>query len=121
MPAVVPVSGKVTMDGEPLAHVIVTFRPMSSKDNPNPGRSSSALTDNDGRFSLAIGPKQTGATVGKNAVTIYTALTGDEPPGAGSKRKAKREKIPKQYNVESTLTFEVPRGGTAEANFALVR
>ena len=95
------VSGKVTLDGKPLARAGVTFQPIGSKDNLNPGEGSAAKTDDNGEYTLVlVFQAKKGAVVGKHRVEISTK-PGD-PQGT-----QKRE-------------FEVPEGGTKEANFALV-
>jgi hypothetical protein len=115
---IAPVSGRVTLDGQPAAHVRVTFQPLGSAENPNPGPGSYAVTDADGHYALTvIGTNRRGAIVGKHRVSIQSshgpsAEFPDAPP-----KPAKP--IPKQYNKESTLQFDVPRGGTTTADFAL--
>ena len=51
-PKFAPVSGVVTLDGKPYAKAVVSFQPIGTADNPNPGRGSSAYTDENGRFVL---------------------------------------------------------------------
>lgn len=117
---IAPVSGRVTMDGKPLVNAMIIFEPIS--DDPNPGPGSKARTDSDGRFTLEqLSGDKIGAMVGKHRVMI-TAYDGDadEIPSSGSDMKPFRKKIVgDEYNVNSNLTFEVPPGGSSEANFNL--
>jgi hypothetical protein len=115
---VAPVSGQVTLDGEPVANARVTFQPLGSADNPNPGPGSYGITGADGRYQLTqVGTNRSGAVVGPHRVSIQSsrganAASPDAPP-----RSSKL--IPKEYNTASTLRFDVPKGGTTAADFAL--
>jgi hypothetical protein len=115
---VAPVSGRVTLDGLPAAHVRVTFQPLGSAENRNPGPGSYAVTDADGRYALTqVGTKRSGAIVGRHRVAIRSsngpsAEFPDAPPKA-------EKPIPKEYNKESTLELDVPKGGTSAADFKL--
>jgi len=110
---VVPVSGRITFDGQPLADAIVLFQPI--RGTANPGTGSIGRTDADGRFVLRqIQPDRRGALVGWHHVTILAA-----PKGAASETSAEKEPIPKSYNVESELGCCVPSGGCSDADFAL--
>jgi hypothetical protein len=103
----VPVSGRVTMDGKPLAKVQVQFQPSGGTlKKPAVGRGSIATTDEDGKFNLRVDPKQSGAVAGPHRVAI-------------SKQIAQIETIPNKFNSNSTLTFDVPPEGTAAADFEL--
>ena len=117
---IVPVSGRVTLGDKPLSNATIIFQPLT--DDPNPGPGSQAKTDRDGRFTLQLlsGDKK-GALTGKHRITIM-AYEGDtdEIPSSGSDNKVFRKRIiPDEYNVNSKLTFDVPAGGTTEANFDL--
>src|SRR5262245_49156908 len=115
---IVPVSGRVTLDGKPLVNATVVFQPISDEKNPGPG--SSGKTDKDGRFTLELTTgKESGALVGLHKVSI-TAYEGDgEVPSSGSDIVFRKALLPDEYNAKSKLTFDVPAGGTPEANFDL--
>jgi hypothetical protein len=106
------VSGRVTMDGEPLANATVSF--VHSE-----GPSSFGRTDADGRYTLeTVADGEGGALVGTHVVRINVSDGGDAesdelvtPPEAAL--------IPAHYNTESDLTFDVSSGGSNEANFGL--
>ena len=111
-----PVSGRITVNGNPLANASVTFAPVGGKDNQEPGPSSAAITDADGRYSLRlIGQEGRGAMIGKHKVRIALQeeldTTTDEP--------VKLKQLPLHYNGQTKLEFDVPAGGTESANFDL--
>jgi hypothetical protein len=117
---IVPVSGVVKLNDQPLPNATVVFEPDSQEKEPGPG--SSAITDSEGRYSLnlATGAKA-GAVIGKHKVSI-TAYDGDPNavPSSGSDMKVSAKPlVPAEYNVKSTLTFDVPASGTDQANFNL--
>jgi hypothetical protein len=118
---VAPVSGKVTLDGKPLK-AWVHFAPMGSKENPNPGPTSHGQSDAQGNYELSIDPEHRGSVVGKSRVYIRSAnpaeSEGAQQRDAGGPRLPK-DKVPRKYNEETTLTFTVPEGGTDQANFEL--
>jgi hypothetical protein len=115
---IVPVSGRVTLGKRPVANATVIFQPLSEEPNPGPG--SQGKTDREGRFTLQLMTKdRKGALVGRHRVSI-TAYEGDEDvPSSGSDMVFRKRLIPSEYNVKSKLTFEVPAGGTSEADFDL--
>jgi hypothetical protein len=116
-----PVSGRVTLNGKPLAKAWVHFAPAASKGNDSPGPTAHGETDADGRFKLIVDPDHPGAVVGRHRVFISTLelarRPGGDVPDAGA--KAGRDKVPARYNQETKLTFEVPAAGTDAANFDL--
>jgi hypothetical protein len=111
----VAVSGKVTLDGKALPNAIVTFQP----DKANPGPISEGKTDANGQYTLKSTTKDVqGAVVGKHKVSI-SASEGDPGEAAGANPKPRVERIPAKYNSQTTLTFDVPSGGTSKADFEL--
>jgi len=112
---VVPVSGVVTFNDEPLEGATVTFLPMNTKAMEAP--SSFAKTDEDGRFELQTAAGESGAMTGKHKVKI-TKTTGDEDEEDDSVLEFEHL-LPVKYNQETELTFDVPKEGTDEANFDL--
>jgi len=119
-PKVVQVSGRVTLDGQPLAKARVEFQPIGSTDNPNPGAGSFGITDADGRYTLTLmaSPPRPGAVVATHRVVIRAK----PPAGAtdeASTGKAPGEPVPAKYNTDSALKFPVPSGGTDKADFEL--
>lgn len=126
--AAVPVSGMVTVNGLPLENVAVNFTPIAAEGAEGPG--SSGVTDAEGRFSLkTIGERRAnGAVVGKHRVTLSEGgIEGTNldpysdptlsPQEVASRLAQFRFKLPPAAR-DGTLTFEVPPGGTSEANFS---
>jgi len=113
-----PVSGRITMDGEPLANVSVTFQPIVETGQvEDTGGGSFGKTDEEGNYSLEfVATGETGAVVGKHRVSISTP----QPEEAQQDDAFEFEDpIPARYNTHTELTFEVPPDGTEEADFAL--
>jgi hypothetical protein len=109
-PKVVPVSGLVTMDGKPLANADVTFTPTEAGPANTPPAESSARTDGEGRYTLkTIKDKRDGAVVGKHKVRISLIERGGTIVN----------KVPAEYNKDTTLTCDVPAEGKKDADFKL--
>lgn len=112
---IVPVSGVVTLDGKPVEGASVNFTP----EKPESAGAGGAYgkTDSQGRYSLktVIGDKP-GTVAGKYKVTIsLSRATPNNPDGP------EKELIPTKYNAKSDLTFDVPPGGTDQADFTLTK
>jgi hypothetical protein len=122
----VPVSGTVTLNGQPYRHATVEFDPISTKDNPTPGRGSIGHTDDNGHFSLKAVDGHHGAAVGRHHVRIKTPysikLKGYEVWDSAQNKfvKADHDPIPPEWNYHTKQQFEVPPGGTDAANFNIV-
>jgi hypothetical protein len=101
-PQIAPVTGRVTLDGEPLQNADVLFQPDGSKP-PSAGRA-----DSNGHYELAYKRGVMGGTVGSNTVqiTISSDVVSDPP------------NIPARYNTASELKKEV-KSGPNEINFEL--
>ncbi len=112
-----PVSGIVTLDGEPLSEGVINFQPMAGK-KVNVGPGSNARTDAQGRFVLNTTDDQLGAIVGKHRVRIYS-FSPESPRVDDTDSEPPSERVPERYNYRSNLTFEVSAEGTSEANFEL--
>ncbi len=64
-----PVSGQVTLDGEPVENATVTFTPIGGASELGPG--STGRTDAAGNYSLElVGEESPGAIVGTHRVTM---------------------------------------------------
>jgi hypothetical protein len=116
----------VTLDGKPYGKAVVSFQPLATEGNPNPGRGSSAYTDESGRFVLESEHRARGAVVGKHRVRIMTRgndVVGQSPEGGtpdGAPPRKELDPIPPEWNALSQVEFEVPRGGTDKANFDIL-
>ena len=96
MPDVAPVTGTVTLNGEPLAGASVIFQSES-------GHSAMGTTDSTGSYQLTAPGNQKGAVIGLNKVKINSKLDG--PPGPNWK-----DPIPARYNSKSELSAQVNPG-----------
>ncbi|MEL7497055.1 MAG: hypothetical protein AAFN77_05555 [Planctomycetota bacterium] len=146
---VVPVSGTVTINGEPAAGVKIVYYPKGTEANPAPGPYSSATSGADGKYSLVTRDGETGAIVGDHRVAIEMNDGGegvtqemlDEAKGEmeenqsdGDKEsfdKARKRylrmkkqmekvaKIPKEYMDGKTISVTVGKSGTDTADIDL--
>lgn len=137
-PARQAVSGRVTLDGRPLAAGAILFAPTGGTTGPK-----AAGPIKDGRFAL---PAEEGPVVGRQAVEIWPASTepieptepaervaspaapetaaahagaghGASPTGGGAVEP--NLTIPERYNVHTTLTVEVRAAGPNDFPFDL--
>jgi hypothetical protein len=92
LPELGRVRGTVTLDGKPLAGVIVTFL-------PDAGRPAVANTDSKGNYDLMYTHDVKGATVGPNTVRV---LWPDGVAGTAA--------IPDKYGANSELKTDVKPG-----------
>jgi hypothetical protein len=116
-----PVSGKVTLDGVPLANAAVSFSPIAEKGSIDAGPGSVGKTNDKGEYTLEASTGSSGAQVGMHRVSI-TLLEGQAGDGdARAPRGGKQlvNKVPRKYSDPSELTFDVPSGGTNKADFPL--
>jgi hypothetical protein len=121
---VAKVSGRVTLDGKPLAKAYITFVPMATKENIAPGPTAMDITDAEGRYTLTVDKDTPGAVVNKCRIfitTLYgTRPANDEDGGRPQMHLRKlKDRVPEKYNLKTELTFDVPPGGTDQANFNL--
>lgn len=123
-----PVSGHVTLDGEPVTKAWIQFRPEGTG-----GITASGAMIEDGSYSV---PRSEGLIPGNYQVIITKAEAPDAaatatapvpngPAGAVKLKKATspfgfaKQLIPAQYNVKSTLTAKVVEGQTNSFDFPL--
>jgi hypothetical protein len=114
-PKLVPVEGRVTLDGQPVREMLINFQPVGD----NPGTGAHAMTDADGRFALLDTRGGTGAYPGEYKVSFYPPLgrkkEGD--PSTDVVTDGSKSGLPKVYldADRSPLRATVPAGGgTAE-------
>lgn len=117
---VAPVSGVVTLNGKPLENAAVRFSPQRKPGETLVGPGSLGITDGSGKFVAKTHAGQRGAVVGPHVVSISTY---DErlvdPENSDRIEVVSKERVPQRYRSPSELTFEVPNGGSEEANFDL--
>jgi hypothetical protein len=108
----VPVSGRVTLKGQPLADVAINFSPMTGGDN---AYAAYGKTDKDGRYKLKLVENgQAGATAGPNRVMLNESTGLAESDGGGP---AVVLKLPPKAR-DGTMTIDVPATGTDTADFS---
>jgi hypothetical protein len=125
-----PVSGAVTVGGQPLPKAGVTFTPIKG------GRPAWATTDDQGRFELTTFQAGDGALVGEHIVTVAEPDTDApivpknadaevaslyaEMPTQPQRKKRKGALDPKFASRDTSgLTFTVKASGTNVADFNL--
>ena len=86
-----PVSGIVTVDGEPVADLTIVFYPKSTDENPAPGPFSMGKTDSEGKFTLVSRDGKPGAVVGPHRVGFE--LPGDMDEEAVGEAEAEYEEL----------------------------
>jgi hypothetical protein len=93
-PELAPVSGHVTLNGQPLENADVTFQPDEAKSP------SVARTDKDGHYELGYKRGVLGGLVGRHTVriTVSPEVVRNAPH------------LAPQFNTQSTLTREVKAG-----------
>ena len=137
--SIAPVSGKVTVAGTPVEGIRLVFSPTLADGENDPGPWSSALTNAAGEYSLETRYKDSGAVVGKHTVSFVYDDIGNIDTFKELRREAKqegdqvalaaaekdiadyvaRQKTRPKSSGDYTETFDVPVGGTKEANFDL--
>jgi len=116
---VAPVSGRVTLDGKPLAGVHVSFEPIAPEGKLDAGGGSYAITDADGKYKLLmVDGERPGAVVGKHRVQ-FTARSQVPDDVDLPVRPPPSVTVPDKFSRNSTLTFDVPAGGAPDADFKL--
>ena len=137
----VPVSGTITMDGEPLEGAEVVFAPQQISGQVDVGPASVGITDANGKYVLKTSKGELGAFVASHTVAIkMNVLDEGELAAVSSKAfqenknitrdeiRAVREKarqemmnrtpIPESYNRNSILKIKIEKA-TETANFEL--
>jgi hypothetical protein len=95
-PEIAAVSGRVTLDGQPLGGVSVVFE-------SDRGVLSFGNTDDEGRYTVSYIRSAKGAGLGRNVVRIRTPMMGPASP-------LRKDRIPSIYNTASTLAVDVAKG-----------
>ncbi len=114
-PDLAPVSGTVTLDGQPLADAHVSFQPVQD-DVGEMAMGSYGTTAADGSYRLRlVDPDAPGATAGMHRVRIHMALPED---ALREDSPLSVDRLPVRYR-DGTLTFQVPAEGTESADFHL--
>lgn len=117
----VPVSGVVSLNGQPIANVVVHFQPVSgAAADPMFSPSSHGITDGEGRYKLEWSDGS-GAIVGEHVVTLMYKDPNERWPDDFVDEKGNERPVEFKLPFEArdgTLRFTVPQGGTGQADFA---
>ncbi len=106
---VAPVSGTVTLDGNPLEQASVLFQPAGG------GRPSFGVTDEDGRYTLNYNMHEGGAEVGECTVSISTRLqAGGDGENYEDDSKVLPERVPAKYAKEPIVVTVEPKTNTID-------
>jgi hypothetical protein len=109
-PAALPVSGTVTLHGQPLDQGFIEFSPLDES-----GLMSGAQILN-GQYSV---PAEQGLSAARYQVRITSseggAVVGDEPPGEST--ITAKERIPPEFNINSQQEVEVKDSGENKFDF----
>jgi hypothetical protein len=108
-PQIAPVSGRVTLDGKPLAAAEVKFEPQS-------GRASHGRTNENGEYQMRYTRDQMGALVGEHTVRILSATELTLPNG---KFELRPQMVPPRYNTQTELHSQVKAGQNNRFDFDL--
>lgn len=109
------VSGTVLFKGQPLDQGRIHFAPAGK------GPTESGATIENGNFTI---PRDTGLVPGTYKVSVFSydqkgaKVQSEEIPGEPSNTQFK-ERIPAKYNVQTTLTAEVKKGGSNVFEFKI--
>src|SRR5438874_9903900 len=106
----VPVSGKVTVNGKPLAKAEVSFQPIAAEGSVDAGIGSNGITNEQGQFTLKAATGQDGAVVGKHRVRI-SLLNPITDSDVRVRPGRMDNQVPARYNADTKCTVEVPAGG----------
>ncbi len=112
-PAIVSVSGTVTLNDLPLPHAEISFIPMEPGLDGN--YIATAITDENGFYTLVL-PAKPGAVVGVNKVTVTDGPLPDEARGQDGESQMiasrflaslKNRPIPTSYGLASQTSLSV--------------
>jgi len=109
----VPVTGAVTMNGQPVNQAEVIFTPAK-------GRVASGVTDDGGKFALSTNKAGDGAVPGEHVVSIGEYYPpGKPPPMSGGPPP----RVPRKYTdmTQTSLRAKVERGKTNDFKFELTK
>ena len=119
---VAPVSGRVTLDGQPLAGAHVSFQPQEGGGDSGSGAGSGSygVTAADGTYVLRLAQgDRPGAVVGKHRVEINMRNESDDDSDRHGQPPRLAKVIPARYNLRTELSCDVPPSGKSDANFEL--
>jgi hypothetical protein len=117
-PPTAPVTGRVSLNQKPLAGVHVSFQPAGgSAASAVAGVGSVGITDEQGRYQLrTIDSDLPGAVIGHHVVRLTAKELREK--GKDDASPVRKNPLPPQ-SLDGSLHFDVPAGGTDQANFDL--
>jgi hypothetical protein len=95
------VTGRVTLDGQPVQNAEVEFTPVSGNRVPSLGE-----TDADGRYIMRFSTTRDGVMLGTNRVRVRSG----QPIIVGGKDLGAREVVPARYHSKTDLERKVVEG-----------
>ncbi len=111
-PALGTVTGKVTLDGQPVARLVITYIPEGSGGSPSYG-----VTNAQGEYTMEFTPDKKGAAIGKHQVTVEPGNPMTDENGKPLPDQPV-VKVPGKYRRPGELTAEV-KSGANTINFEL--
>jgi len=116
----VPVSGNITVNGNPTGNVLLTFVPQGDTK----GNGGSGTTDSTGRYEVTTPQGQKGLLPGKYKVVASRRLNPDgSPPDPNTPpiESNARETLPAKYSDENKteLTLNIAAGDKRSFDFAV--
>ena len=115
-----PVTGTVTLDGQPLANGVISFNPVGERMAGGDQVSGGAQITG-GKFTI---PRETGLVPGNYNVTINAASQSERTKpaqaGGGKPSELPKELIPAKYNSSTELKADVKKGVPNDFTFTLV-
>lgn len=120
LPTLVPVAGKVTMDGKPFEGCMVTFMPR----NDTKGQVAYAVTDESGEFDLKYSTGEPGCPVGEYKAIFSKLRTPEGQPIPEGKTAADVnavDQVPMAYRIPANElnVIQVSGDGKSDLSFAL--
>jgi len=103
-PKTYPVSGVVTLNGQPVAGATVVFVPKASGRGENAPRAASGKTDEQGRYSLTTFGGNDGAVPGEYFVKVSKIVTPSAAQAAGASSPEEAERL----EVEAAMRGQQP-------------
>ena len=118
-PKKVSVSGKVTLDGQPIQNCSVLFQAVNPGGTAEWRPDATGLTDSEGRFVLSSIGEKGGAGAVAGEYVVKFGWSDPNPPANESERPAQPPyQLPQDAQITG-IKFTVPAKGTSEADFQL--
>lgn len=103
-PPIGTVSGIVLLDGKPVPNANIMFKPLSG------GRVSSAVSDDQGSYTLQYRNNIPGAKVDRHRVSVWTGIEAEGFPDMEGYVPPAKETLPAKYRGTSELEVDVIDG-----------